>query len=188
MWPRAGKAGPHTWASACPQQPSDLLRRDFSVHAPHERWGLDFTYVRWWVRLCSTAFVMDTHSPMVSDEPSPCRSIRASRQVLSSRPPDRQACEWGAASRGFVQHSDHGPAVRADSAHRAAHTRRRSKPPQARPTRPGVTRPPKRSTRRTSHRAIWPNAQPGPNEVEKAMGRVGRLVHHHRPHRHPLTT
>ena len=45
-WPWAGKQVRTTKPCACTQQPSDLLRHDISVHAPHERGGLDFTYVR----------------------------------------------------------------------------------------------------------------------------------------------
>lgn len=59
-----------------------------------------------------------------------------------------------------------------------ASPKKEPKPPQARPTRPGVTRPPKHSTRRTSAGPSGPAAWPTPDEdeVEKATGRVDRLV------------
>lgn len=75
---------------ACTQQPSDLLRHDISVHAPHERWLVDFTYMQ--VGQVLLHDVRHGHALAHGLGWAILKvGIRASHQVLSSRPPDRQA-------------------------------------------------------------------------------------------------
>ena len=54
---------PRTTVSAkVPDHRPDLVNRNFKVHAPHQLWVADITYVRTTSGLCYTAFVTDAFS------------------------------------------------------------------------------------------------------------------------------
>src|SRR5699024_10165812 len=54
---------PHTTVAATvPDQRPDLVNRNFKVHAPHQLWVADITYVRTTSGFCYTAFVTDAFS------------------------------------------------------------------------------------------------------------------------------
>lgn len=97
-----------TRPARCTQQPTDLLRRDFTADAPNRRWVVDFTYVRTWSGFCYTAFVMDLYSRTVvgwsvSTVMDTSFVLSALEQAVWTR-----SSREGRSLKGLVHHSDHG--------------------------------------------------------------------------------
>lgn len=83
---------------AAAERARDLLQRDFTAHAPNEKWVCDITYVRTWNGFLHLAFVLDCYSRMIvgwqlsTHMPHRARARRArdgERAQAARRQPDR---------------------------------------------------------------------------------------------------